>query len=418
MLDQNQQYENDGAEKFARGYRHAVDGEFERSRALLAQAAAAGHADALAWLALHDLYGYGVAVDVDAARAGLAQAERLGSAEARYQLALLGLGEPEVERHEHSLLARLVAAARQDHTAALRGLGLLYLADPLRQDAAQECLARGASLGDRLAAYVLGVADYLSADLERRARAPRLIARAAELGLPRAQQKLTPGAAPSRMTAPAPAMLPAPRLLGDPRPNATTHHLAPLIETIERFYSVPECEYLIAAASLSLRRSVVVEKDGTLVPHPARNSSEASLCGAAEDFAVRWLERRMTSYLGVGLRQAEDLVILRYGPGEQYGAHFDYLPPGGFRNLPDRDQPGQRIHTMFCFLDDVAEGGATVFPRVGRQIRPARGRAVHFTNLDASGSGDPATLHGGAPVIAGEKWLATLWTRERAFRAW
>jgi len=31
---------------------------------------------------------------------------------------------------------------------------------------------------------------------------------------------------------------------------------------------------------------------------------------------------------------------------------------------------------------------------------------------------DPATrtLHGGAPVLAGEKWVATKWLREREFK--
>jgi len=28
---------------------------------------------------------------------------------------------------------------------------------------------------------------------------------------------------------------------------------------------------------------------------------------------------------------------------------------------------------------------------------------------------DPLTLHGGAPVLDGEKWIMTKWVRERAF---
>ena len=42
-----------------------------------------------------------------------------------------------------------------------------------------------------------------------------------------------------------------------------------------------------------------------------------------------------------------------------------------------------------------------------------RGSAVFFSYDRA----DPATrtLHGGAPVLAGEKWVATKWLRERTF---
>jgi prolyl 4-hydroxylase len=28
---------------------------------------------------------------------------------------------------------------------------------------------------------------------------------------------------------------------------------------------------------------------------------------------------------------------------------------------------------------------------------------------------DPLTLHGGAPVLAGDKWIMTKWMRERAY---
>ena len=49
-------------------------------------------------------------------------------------------------------------------------------------------------------------------------------------------------------------------------------------------------------------------------------------------------------------------------------------------------------------------------------IAPVPGRAVVFDNLLADGRPDPESLHAGLPVARGEKWLATLWLRERRYR--
>jgi prolyl 4-hydroxylase len=42
-----------------------------------------------------------------------------------------------------------------------------------------------------------------------------------------------------------------------------------------------------------------------------------------------------------------------------------------------------------------------------------RGNAVFFSYVRAHVS--TKTLHGGAPVLAGEKWVATKWLREGEF---
>jgi hypothetical protein len=41
---------------------------------------------------------------------------------------------------------------------------------------------------------------------------------------------------------------------------------------------------------------------------------------------------------------------------------------------------------------------------------------VVFDNLFADGRPDPDSLHAGTPVERGEKWLATLWIRQRRYR--
>ena len=65
------------------------------------------------------------------------------------------------------------------------------------------------------------------------------------------------------------------------------------------------------------------------------------------------------------------------------------------------------------YLHEPGQGGATVFPDIGLQVAPQRGHAVFFSYVRAHPSSH--TLHGGAPVTAGEKWIATKWLREREF---
>ena len=43
---------------------------------------------------------------------------------------------------------------------------------------------------------------------------------------------------------------------------------------------------------------------------------------------------------------------------------------------------------------------------------PQRGSALYFAYTATDGALDARSLHGGAPVLAGEKWVATKWLRE------
>ena len=65
------------------------------------------------------------------------------------------------------------------------------------------------------------------------------------------------------------------------------------------------------------------------------------------------------------------------------------------------------------YLAEPVKGGGTVFPEVHMEVAPKRGNAVFFSYERAHAA--TRTLHGGAPVLAGEKWIATKWLRERRF---
>jgi len=48
-------------------------------------------------------------------------------------------------------------------------------------------------------------------------------------------------------------------------------------------------------------------------------------------------------------------------------------------------------------------------------VLPRRGSAVYFACTSVTGQTDARTLHGGSPVRAGEKWIATKWLRQHRY---
>ncbi|MDH6166467.1 hypothetical protein M2282_001614 [Variovorax boronicumulans] len=75
------------------------------------------------------------------------------------------------------------------------------------------------------------------------------------------------------------------------------------------------------------------------------------------------------------------------------------------------------MSTLVTYLNDVPEGGQTVFPQLGLAVSPIRGNACYFEYGDGKGGVDARSLHASAAVIRGEKWVMTKWMRERRFVA-
>ncbi|MFZ2175556.1 MAG: 2OG-Fe(II) oxygenase [Rhodococcus sp. (in: high G+C Gram-positive bacteria)] len=115
---------------------------------------------------------------------------------------------------------------------------------------------------------------------------------------------------------------------------------------------------------------------------------------------------------GIDARLSESLNVIRYSVGGQYKPHFDAYPLVlGRRYTKGR---GQRTHTAIGYLNDQLTGGATIFPRLGVEVTPQTGAMLMFENCTRRGiMRDKKSLHAGEPVRRGEKWVATLWFRQR-----
>ena len=200
---------------------------------------------------------------------------------------------------------------------------------------------------------------------------------------------------------------------GDRRVQVLQTMRHPRVVVFGNLLSGDECEGLIAAARERLARSLTVETQTGGEAINADRTSDGMFFERGENAIVTRLEARIATLLRWPLEYGEGLQILRYSPGAQYRPHYDYFDPKEPGTPTILRRGGQRLASLVMYLQEPVKGGATTFPDVGLEVAPVRGCAVFFS-YDRP---DPATrtLHGGAPVVAGEKWVATKWLREREF---
>ena len=187
----------------------------------------------------------------------------------------------------------------------------------------------------------------------------------------------------------------------------------PRVVLFGRLLTDQECDGLMAQAAPRLARSETVDTaTGDSEVHAAR-TSDGMFFERGETPLIDRIERRIAALVNWPLERGEGLQILRYGPGAQYKPHNDYFDPEQPGTPRILERGGQRVGTLVMYLNTPERGGATVFPDAGLEVAPVRGSAVFFS-YDRP---HPVTktLHGGAPVLAGEKWVATKWLRQGVF---
>ena len=187
----------------------------------------------------------------------------------------------------------------------------------------------------------------------------------------------------------------------------------PRVVLFGRLLTDQECDGLMAQAAPRLARSETVDTaTGDSEVHAAR-TSDGMFFERGETPLIDRIERRIAALVNWPLERGEGLQILRYGPGAQYKPHNDYFDPEQPGTPRILERGGQRVGTLVMYLNTPERGGATVFPDADLEVAPVRGSAVFFS-YDRP---HPVTktLHGGAPVLAGEKWVATKWLRQGVF---
>ncbi|MBL8389708.1 MAG: 2OG-Fe(II) oxygenase [Hydrogenophaga sp.] len=187
----------------------------------------------------------------------------------------------------------------------------------------------------------------------------------------------------------------------------------PRVVVLGGLLSDEECDALIEASRPRLARSLTVQTvTGGEELNPDRTSS-GMFFGRGENDLVKRIEARIARLVNWPVENGEGIQVLNYKTGAEYKPHYDYFDPDEPGTPTILKRGGQRVGTVVMYLNEPARGGGTTFPDIGLEVAPVRGNAVFFSyNRPHPGT---MTLHGGAPVIEGEKWVATKWMRERVF---
>lgn len=188
---------------------------------------------------------------------------------------------------------------------------------------------------------------------------------------------------------------------------------SPRVVLFGGFMSEAECDELIAQASPRLVRSETVDNDTGGSEVNAARTSHGMFFQRGESDLLRRIEARIAALVNWPVENGEGVQVLNYKPGAEYKAHYDYFDPAQPGSATILKRGGQRVGTLVMYLNTVERGGGTTFPDVQLEVAPIKGNAVFF----AYGHAHPSSrsLHGGSPVLTGEKWVATKWMRQGRF---
>lgn len=388
-------------------------GDKDEADRWLNAAADQGHGDALYTLATRLLDAAGAA---EAARL-LDRAAKAGSVSGQRLLGVLYADGFGVERDWGAAVSHVTAAARAGFPPAMREIAMLLFAfdpdDPdgaaliaksaLRDAAATVVAVRRAAAGRKHADAALAANA-----LQRLAQARYPNVSALNAALHAAQPNETaPPREPDwdRIASAISKEPPAPEIAVEPlceKPSARVYREA---------FTPEECEYVIASSARHLAPSRIVDPEtGESRQDKYRTSLTAVMSYVDLDLALIMINRRMAALAGQPPENGEFLSVLCYGPGQEYRAHCDWLPPG-----PEYDRGGQRAATALLYLNEDYDGGETYFLTPDVKFKGGLGDVLVFDNVLANGDPDAASRHAGLPVASGAKWLGSKWFREKKY---
>lgn len=199
-------------------------------------------------------------------------------------------------------------------------------------------------------------------------------------------------------------------------------HQSPPVLVLDNFLTRTECEAIAAVAGLG---DDSPSNDVHKFPPHKIGSAQFSDTAVTQRTSTSWfchyasvptLLAKLEYVLGWDSATLEEPQIVSYQPGQQFTWHYDEVPRASLNN------GGQRLATFLVYLNDVLDGGATMFRDLTDdgtplQVQPVTGRALLFFPALADGTPDERTLHQGTPAPSAEKRIVQVWNHAQTYRA-
>uniref|UniRef100_A0A182YB72 Prolyl 4-hydroxylase alpha subunit domain-containing protein n=1 Tax=Anopheles stephensi TaxID=30069 RepID=A0A182YB72_ANOST len=119
---------------------------------------------------------------------------------------------------------------------------------------------------------------------------------------------------------------------------------------------------------------------------------------------VERLTRRIERATGLSCETAEDLKMIYNEVGAFKTSEIDAIQTKA--ELHRFAYAGDRLATVLLFLNDVPEGGYTIFPKLRVVIPPQKGTLAFWYNLKATGEANPLMKYSICPLMSDVKWTA------------
>jgi len=228
----------------------------------------------------------------------------------------------------------------------------------------------------------------------------------------------------------------------------------PVVFSVEGFILPEEADAVIAIGG----KKNMFNSEGVLISadkaakrahNDYRTSTQAWLT-AQDGSVIRDLDIRTSNLSRIPAKHNEYVQLLRYGEGQFYFSHLDWTDLPLYNGQKDQWRRvhyghADRLATLFWYLNEVAEGGHTVFPKhgqpvcepngrgqrsgckgssepstkrcdIGLQVKPKKGSVILWYNFHPDGTGDQNSVHGGCPPAEGlAKWSGNKWINTKPF---
>lgn len=174
------------------------------------------------------------------------------------------------------------------------------------------------------------------------------------------------------------------------------------------FLDPQECSQLRAMIDRTAKPSAVLD-------HGYTEAWRTSSSGDVDPFDpfIQKVEDRIDTLLGLPHEWGETMQGQRYEVGQEFKYHLDVFWTKADYWKDEAKRGGQRSFTAMAYLNDVDEGGDTMFTAIGLSVPPQQGVLLIWNNNLTDGRPNEDTMHAGMPVVKGKKYVLTKWYRSR-----